>query len=96
MQIVGAFATEIPGNQKQQLFEIRIERRMPCLLDAQFHAHEHRSRAQDHVHGAFDIRPAHSRMINPSIHRYRANYPANFLEVMRVSIDEDLILTASL
>ncbi len=42
VQDIGAAFAEVAGDKKQQLLEIRVERRMTTLLDAEFGAHHHR------------------------------------------------------
>src|SRR5258708_4059655 len=95
MQGVGALAAKVSRDQVQQFLEIRVKRRVPCLLNPKFNPHHHRVCSQDHVDSAIDVGAIYARMLDPFVNRNVKQYLVDFFEVMGMSVDEGAILTAA-
>ena len=63
---VGAAAAEVPGEQVEQLLEVRVQRRVAALLDAELDPDDHRLGREDHVGGALDVARAARRRARPT------------------------------
>ena len=96
MHHVGAVPSEVPGEQKQQLFQVRVQGAVHSLLNTQFGTHHHRLGGLHIVGGPLDLFARYAADLNPGVDRDMLQCRQYVARTMGMSSKERIIERATL